>query len=228
MTLIVTGGYLPTAFLKRQVSLFLTEGHKKEDFCLIAADRGAEACASAGLRPAFVVGDFDSLQESAKETLAQWEKRGTQIVTLPVRKDDTDTEAALRLAMERTDGAITILGGTGSRLDHVLGNLSLLRLALQEHRDVQLIDPCNRIRMTETALTIKKAEQYGGYVSIFPCGGAARVTLEGFAYPLRGFLLEGERTIGVSNEIAENEARILVESGRLLVIESRDRPLDET
>ena len=45
-------------------------------------------------------------------------------------KDDTDTEAAIRLAIEKGAQSITLLGATGSRIDHVLANIELLGIGL--------------------------------------------------------------------------------------------------
>lgn len=222
MTLIVTGGYLPLSFLQRQVSFFTQKYGRASDWCIIAADRGAEACMALDLIPDHVVGDFDSLDPACKDRLAKWQEQGMQILTLPAEKDDTDTEAALHLALEQSEGEIVLLGGTGHRLDHVLGNVSLLCQGLQAGRSMQIVDPHNRIRMTDSELVIQREEQYGSYVSLFPCGGPAKVTLEGFAYPLTHFLLEGNTSLGVSNEIVADVAKIRAEEGRLLVIESKD------
>ena len=38
-------------------------------------------------------------------------------------KDDTDTEYAIRLAISEGARSIVVLGATGSRIDHVLGNI---------------------------------------------------------------------------------------------------------
>ena len=46
--------------------------------------------------------------------------------------------------------------------------------------------------------------------------------LAGFKYPLADYCLKGFCSIGVSNEITEEQAEITFENGILIVIESRD------
>ena len=47
-------------------------------------------------------------------------------------KDETDTELALNRAMASGCGEIAVLGATGGRLDHMLGNIHLLYPCLQK------------------------------------------------------------------------------------------------
>ena len=50
-----------------------------------------------------------------------------EVLTLPTAKDETDTEAALRVAVDRGATDITVLNALGGpRLDHLVGNLLLL------------------------------------------------------------------------------------------------------
>ena len=132
-------------------------------------------------------------------------------------------ENAMSLALKRGSSEITVLGATGTRMDHVLGSISNLTLPLKAGVPCSLVDAHNRIRMIHQELRIKKEEQYGKYVSILAFGGAAEgITLEGFYYPLRDYTMEAGSALGISNEIVEEEAGISFRTGTLLVIESRD------
>ena len=90
----------------------------------IAADGGYAALRALGLRPEVLVGDFDSL---SGEALAAAAAEGVEIVRLPVRKDETDAEAAVALALARGCAAIDLMGAFGGALDHELGNVAVLR-----------------------------------------------------------------------------------------------------
>ena len=80
--------------------------------------------ARVGLVPALLVGDLDSITIRTREAL---EAQGVEVVLLPTAKDETDTEAALRLVVERGADDITVYGALGGpRLDHLVGNLLLL------------------------------------------------------------------------------------------------------
>jgi thiamine pyrophosphokinase len=108
-------------------------------------------------------------------------------------------------------------------VDHVLGNICLLGIGLANDVEVELIDSHNRIRMIDSALTIRKKEQYGTAVSVIPFSDEVTgVTLTGFKYNLSEYTMKGFNTLGISNEIVEEEATVSLESGFLLVIESRD------
>ena len=188
---------------------------------LIAADKGLRFLNEAGICPTHIVGDFDSAGEVL---VGEYENNpDVQIWRLNPIKDDTDTHEAMNLAIELGCEEITVLGCTGTRIDHVLGAVRDLRIPLSHHVKCILLDPHNRIQLLETGISLKKEEQYGKYVSILAFGGAAEgITLEGFYYPLRDYTMKAGSALGISNEIVEEEAKISFRTGTLLVIESRD------
>ncbi len=188
---------------------------------VIAADAGMEFLYRNRIVPDVIVGDFDSVGSEAFSWFDNQE--GVDWRRLNPKKDDTDTEAAVRAAIELGAERITILGGTGSRLDHVLGNIELLGIGLKQGVPMELVDANNRIRMTDKSLTIRREEQFGHYVSLIPyTAQVEHVTLRGMKYPLFDYCLKGFCTIGISNEITAPKAEILFEGGILLVVESRD------
>ena len=212
---VVSGGNIEDAFA---VSVL----EKEQPELMIAADSGMEFFYRNGIKPDVIVGDFDSVKP---EALAYFKGQpDIELRELNPIKDDTDTEFAIRLAIERGAEKITILGGTGSRLDHVLGNIELLGIGLKKRVSIELLDAHNRIRMIDKGITLLKGEQFGTYVSLIPyTSQVERLSLCGFKYPLTDYCLKGFCSLGVSNEIAEEEAVITFDKGILLVIESRDR-----
>lgn len=189
--------------------------------CMIAADSGMNFLYRNGIKPDVIAGDFDSVHS---ESLAHFQcLNGVQVMELNPIKDDTDTEFVIREAIRRGAKEITVLGATGTRLDHVLANVNLLGIGLEEGVSIQLLDKHNRIRMISDELVIAKTEQFGDYVSVLPVKGDAKgVTLEGMKYPLKNADVACFSSLGVSNEIVEAAAKISVEHGILLVIEARD------
>ena len=70
---------------------------------------------------------------------------------------------------------------------------------------------------------ISKNEQFGKYVSLLPVTPqVSGITLTGMKYPLSDYTMEAYHTIGISNEIIEEEAGISFKEGTLLVLETRD------
>ena len=187
----------------------------------IAADAGMNFFYRNGRLPDLIVGDFDSAAGSA---LAYFkEQPGVEIHPLNPVKDDTDTEAAVRMAIARGAERITVLGATGSRLDHVLANIELLGIGLEAGILMEIVDPHNRIRMLREGITLRRKEQFGAYVSLLPYSPQVEhLTLRGFKYPLDDHCLKGFCSLGVSNEIVEEEGTIVFDGGILLLIETRE------
>lgn len=202
--------------------LHLSVGSVERKPFLITADRGLENLLKYGLTPDLCIGDFDSISDGTAADIERWEKsEEIEVIRLNPIKDDTDTEAALRVALERTDGDIAIFGGNGSRIDHLLANIHILQIALRCGRRAFLVDGCNRVRLVDESFVLKRDGQYGKYVSLFPFGGKVRgVTLEGFKYPLENAVLEAGSSLGTSNEIVEDMGKVLFAEGELIVVES--------
>lgn len=212
--LIVSGGEATDEFVENVI--------KKGGFdVVLAADSGMDFLYRTKILPDIIVGDFDSVDPKVLEFFREQEQ--IDICVLNPVKDDTDTEFAIREAIRRGATEITIIGGTGTRLDHVLGNISLLGIGLEEGVRMELLDAHNRIRMTDHSVVLKKKEQYGKYLSLVPYSGEVTgVTLKGLKYIVTDFTMGGFNSRGISNEIVDDEASIEFTSGRLLVIESRD------
>lgn len=212
--LIVSGGEATDEFVEEVI--------KKGGFdVILAADSGMDFLYRTQILPDIIVGDFDSVEPKVLDFFR--EKEQIDICVLNPVKDDTDTEFAIREAIRRGATDITIIGGTGTRLDHVLGNISLLGIGLEEHVSIELLDAHNRIRMTDHSVILKKKQQYGKYLSLIPYSGEVTgVTLKGVKYPLCDYTMGGFNSLGISNEIVDDEASIELTSGQLLVIESRD------
>ena len=216
-TIIVSGGNIHKDF-----ALDFLKKNKTENTCLIAADRGVEFFMGTDLEPDVAVGDFDSLSaEGAKymETL-----KHTEIRRLKPEKDDSDTQSAANYAIEQGTERIMILGATGNRIDHLMANFGLLMLGKTKQVQIVLVDAYNYMSLIESGMILKKEEQFGKYVSFFPIEGEVTgLTLKGFKYPLNIFTLKVEDSgLTVSNEISDPEAEVTFETGKLLMIMSRD------
>ena len=210
VTLILAGGNLSLPFLENVIKEYAGA-------TIIAADRGLEACMKLQIEPDYVIGDFDSLDEQVKDAFLADRRNVTKLNPI---KDDTDTEYAIRLAISEGARSIVMLG---TRLDHVLGNIAILGQGFVQDRHIFLLDEHNRIRLIQKECRIKKEEQYGKYVSVVSfCGVARGVSESGVFYPLDHVDLQPFTSLGISNEIVDEEAVITVEDGTLIVIESKD------
>lgn len=215
-TLIVSGGYLESEFAYDYIKKHPCE-------LIIAVDSGLKFFYEQGLIPDYIVGDFDSVKPEILHYFQSLEQKKPVILQFQPEKDETDTELAMRTAIEKGSKMIHLLGATGSRVDHMMGNVHLLGAAMKQGVECWMVDKHNRMRMIEYGITLKQQEQYGNYVSLFPFTEQVRgLTLTGFKYPLDHYTLECYHSLGVSNEIVEAKAEISFDEGVLLVIEAKD------
>ena len=189
--IIVSGGNI-----QRDFALDFLQKNKKENVCLIAADKGVEFFIETDWVPDVAVGDFDSLSAAGEKYLDTLKE--TEIVRLKPEKDDSDTQSAVNFAIDRGAKNITIFGATGNRIDHLLANFGLLVLGRERDADITLIDQWNYMKLVESGTVLKKKEQFGKYVSFFSLeGDMPGLTLVGFKYPLRPLSSQSSRTVGL-------------------------------
>lgn len=183
----------------------------KEADLTIAADKGLEAFALAGIAPKLLLGDMDSVSETvllAMQDVAEVER-------LPAIKDDTDGVHALDVAIARGAKHITLLGALGGRMDHALANLMLLCRAQRMGAKAQILSESVRIERVDGCCRLHGAK--GDTVSLLPLGEARGVTIEGFFYPLKNRDLDSAYPLGISNVVTQDDARVEVREGDLLL-----------
>lgn len=207
-SVIVAGGKIPSR------ELFLSE-IEDADY-LIAADKGAEVFYEYEVMPHILIGDFDSANRLVIDYF-----RNVEMVKFLPEKDYTDSELAFNKALEKGSEEIVLLGCTGSRLDHVLGNLGLLRKALELNKKAKIKDDNNTILLIEGKTTL-----YGncGQTISFQCYGdvVKKLSIEGGKYSLKEYDLQIGDSRTVSNEFTNTPIKVDFLSGKLLVIYSRD------
>ncbi|MCD8196870.1 MAG: thiamine diphosphokinase [Lachnospiraceae bacterium] len=213
-TLIISGGRIDVDFVL---------GVLEQPFDhIICADKGLAFCYKQEIRPTRIVGDFDSLQP---EILEKYRHTDIELREFNPVKDATDTQITVELALELGSTDITIVGATGTRLDHVLGNIHTLYLPFEKGVSCRILDEYNRIRLISGDISLKREEQYGDFFSLIPFTEEVRgVTLQGVKYPLSDydFTVRGSASRGISNEITEDVAQITIGEGIMILIESRD------
>ena len=223
--LLVTGGNLDRTFA--------TEFLAKNTFDkVIAVDGGLKAVHEWGIGPLTdIVGDFDTIEPDILETYVKisGEKKVPVIHKFNPEKDNTDTDIALRLAMDAcrdcTDNVreIWMLGATGSRLDHVLANITMLLLPYRAGIDAWIMDKNNRISLLHGTRCIKKEDAFGKYVSLIPLTPTlSGITLGGVKYPLNNHSISMGDSLCVSNELAGDEAVLTVAEGIAVLLETKD------
>lgn len=206
MFLIVAGGDAPD-------NVFL-QARAAKARVVIAADRGAQYCLNAGVRPDLVVGDMDSLPP---EVFEEVKKSGIPFQKHDACKDETDTQLALHAALSQGARSIEMLASTGDRIDHTLANIHLLYAAHVRGVDACILSPDSRIFLIDSLSTISGMK--GALVSLLPLSKEVKgISLSGFQWNLEDASMEIGNPYGISNRLVSDEARIQVRAGALIAV----------
>ena len=213
-TVIVSGGMIDEEVAKQVLN-------DDEDICIIAADKGVEFLYKNNIMPQYIVGDFDSIEKD----IIDYYRNETEV---PIReynpvKDASDTEIAMRLGMTLGSRKMTILGATGGRIDHLWANIQSLVIACKAGVDACIIDAQNKIYVTDKSVTIKKADAYGQYLSVFAMSGEIYdFSISGTKWELDHHDLKPYDSLTVSNRFEKDEVKIEFPEGILVIMETRD------
>ena len=188
---------------------------------LAAADSGLIAAEEAGLRPHWLIGDMDSLEELSGdgpggEGLGRLDKYPQErVLRFPPDKDFTDTELAFNLLREKGCGEILIAGGGGGRTDHLFGIRSLFE---REDPPLTWFTEKEEIRCLMPGASYSKTLPGGSLVSVFPLGtGPWEAESEGLKWPLGGFPWKRE-SAALSNITLDGTFRVSSRQGKFMII----------
>lgn len=196
-------------------------GVLKKDDRVICVDGGSRYAAALGIVPHVIVGDMDSID---REKLNSFSGQGAVIREYPADKDDTDTALALAEALAGKPDEIVILGAIGTRFDHSLANVHLLRVALDHGVPARIVNRYNEISLVAPHRPAVVEGEPGDLFSLLPL--TERVTgvyVQGARWPLRDATFVIGNPYGVSNRLAAGRAEISIASGLLLLIKINER-----
>jgi|LSQX01.2.fsa_nt_gb thiamine pyrophosphokinase len=185
---------------------------------VVCADGAASHLMRFGIKPDILVGDFDSI---LLDVLKYYKELGVEVHKFKQNKDMTDTELAIHVAIERGSKDIVIVGGTGTRLDHSLSNIFLLKRMLDKGITGRIINEQNKIVLTTEKVRIEREE--GFKITLLSLTEKVEgVVTRGLLYPLNGDTLYMGESRGVSNEFLGEVAEVSIKSGILMIIKSKD------
>jgi thiamine pyrophosphokinase len=151
---------------------------------IICCDSAAVALVDSGREPSLIVGDLDSIPASLLERFADRLRKVDE-------QEDNDLTKAFYAAMEFAPSTIHILGATGRREDHTLGNISLLARYQQEAGpscQIDMVSDYGIFMAASGSHTFKCVP--GQEVSIFAFDNTLRITAEGLNYPTDGVVFD--------------------------------------
>lgn len=208
--LIVTGGTVDISMLHDTILSYQPD-------LMMAVDKGLEAFDALNQKPNLILGDFDSCDPKLIEKYKQLK---TNFMTFEAEKNATDTHLAYDVCQEQGITQLYVLGWSGSRFDHALGNI-FVASKYTETMAIHLIDSTNHIQFTCQELSLSKGDY--PYVSLIPMTQEVTgVSTQNMKYPLYQATLYQQDTFGISNEIINEVGSVSISTGILCVIQSKD------
>lgn len=187
---------------------------EEKDVDYIGVDKGALFLARNHISMFFAIGDFDSIHETEIDEI----KRYTQsFIKLNPDKDDSDSEAAIRYAVNQGYDSIVVYGGLGGRIDHEMVNL---RLAEEFPNCVILRNIQNKIMALQEG-EYQFPKNCGQYISFFSLKDSI-ISATGVKYPIRERNVSYKDLGCLSNEIIENHATLTIHQGCVFVVIASD------
>jgi len=181
-------------------------GYLKSAEHLICCDGSAESLVKAGMEPEAITGDLDSLTTDLK-------RRFSDRLFQDNDQDTNDLTKAVKWCLGKGYKEIVILGATGKREDHTIGNISLLAEYCKEIKVLMVTDTGTITPLTENT---KILSFEGQQVSIFSINPESEITSTGLKYELRNLKLKNwwratlNEATGGSFEIRFEEGPVLV------------------
>ncbi len=201
--MILTNGDSPSAALAKAESL-------KHDL-LIAVDGAANRARLLALTPNIICGDYDSVSlEAATEDFPT-----AEFIPTP-DQNYADLEKAILLSIERGATEIAVLGASGGRLDHTLGNLAVLQRYGSSLKLV-FLDDFGSCRSISAPQAVRFHVNIGDTVSLITFQSNSIVSIKGVKWELEDYPLP-VGTQGVSNLAAFNTIEVSVASGAVFVL----------
>jgi len=182
------------------------------DDYVIFCDSGLRHMGKLQVNPSLIVGDFDSHENPylAVET-----------IVLPCEKDDTDTVYAVKEAVQRGFDTFLLIGVVGGRLDHTLGNISILLYLDSLGRKGTIIDDYSEMEIVSSS-PVYISDRYSFFSLLNITGRAKGISIQNAKYPLVDAEITCEYQYGISNEVIPGKTAIVtVRDGKLLLIKDR-------
>lgn len=181
---------------------------------IVAVDGGLDHLTKLGVTPHIIIGDLDSVD---REKLAYFEDIGVGIRKFPEKKDQTDLELALQFVVESGFEKIYLLGATGGRIDHFLGNLYICSNPKFADKEIKLLSKNSELFVCKQDQQIYG--QPGDLISLIPISDQVKgIKTQGLEYPLENEDLNRWEARGISNLMVEETAKIHFQSGVLLCV----------
>jgi thiamine pyrophosphokinase len=175
------------------------------DYEVICATDGAyQYLLEKNIKPHFISGDFDSLENIPKEI---------ETIETP-DQNFTDFDKILQIIYDKGHEFIDVFGASGKEQDHFLGNLNTA-IQWENKLKITFFDNYGTYFLADKKTVIKNSIQKT--VSLIPFPTATKITTKGLQYSLNNEDLVFGKRIGTRNKAIKNKIEISFSSGHLFI-----------
>jgi thiamine pyrophosphokinase len=174
---------------------------------IICCDEAADRFLEYGKVPDVIIGDLDSVSQETKDKFRD-------ILIIRDDQETNDLTKAVTYCMEQKYPSVTILGATGIREDHTLGNISLL-LEYNKHIEARIVSDYGEFSILKSGVTV--SSHPGEKISFFSVDNQVRVTSAGLKYKLDNMQLHNWWRASL-NEVEGETFTLHFDSDRPLIL----------
>lgn len=161
---------------------------------LICCDGASDKLVGFGMSPDLIIGDMDSVSDAIRKQYAS-------IIIHSDNPDTNDLTKAVHYCIENNYPSVSILGATGLREDHTLGNISLM-IEYFQSIDVRIISDYGMFSLVRSGEHVRSYA--GEEISLFSIDNTTRVTSAGLKYPLNDLQLSNWYTASLNKATADS------------------------
>jgi len=175
---------------------------------IIACDGAADVLIDKGYIPDAIIGDLDSISDINKE------KYKNNIIEIQDQSEN-DLRKALNYATEHNIDNISIIGASGKREDHIIGNI--FSLIKYKNLNINLFTDTGFFTCIQESQTIKSFK--GQQVSIFTSDNTIKISSNNLKYNFNNTTISS-LYYGALNESTSGEFKLLISHGSLLIFQT--------
>lgn len=202
----------------REPNIHLFKKILKFNFDLfICADGAANYLYKHKIFPDVIIGDLDSISENALKFF-----NGKCLIKKIKRQNDTDLEKAIKYSIKKKCVYALLIGITGRRLDHTIGNLAL---PLKFYDEI-LLSIVNENSVLIPVTGNKKIEvEIGEQISLYGFDDKTKITVNGLKYRLKKESLPFGLRESTSNVAINNNIELDIKGGVVYLIRELNKVL---
>ena len=168
---------------------------------IICCDEAAEYLLRYGREPDLIIGDMDSISPATRQRFSD------RLIVIEEQETNDLTKAVNHCIQNKID-EVTILGATGLREDHTLGNISLL-LEYSREIKVRMVTDYGVFTVVQSGEKVRSSP--GEKISFFSVDNRVKVTSEGLKFPLNKLQLHNWWRASL-NEVTSDSFTLYFES----------------